>query len=280
MAFANTVINAAAGQTAIWHNLRGVNTTIAAGAVSGLVAIGYAADLIRSGTVDAMLAGGTEEFCFESFYAFKQAGVLCGDPNGEDFPVPFDTRRNGFALAEAAAFLMLEDGDSAKARGARVLAEVRGNANAFDCSRGRDANSATRAIARAITEALLRAETAPSDVDFLSSSANGSILRDCYESLAIEMAFNGCARHLPVTAIKGGTGEALGASGPLQAIAAIETLREGMLPGISALQDLAPEFPLRGAAAKTREISARCGLLNAVGLDGNACSVVFSTIDC
>jgi 3-oxoacyl-[acyl-carrier-protein] synthase II len=279
MAFANTVINAAAGQTAIWHNLRGVNATIAAGTISGLLAIGYAADLIRFGTLNAMLAGGADEFCFESFHAFSQAGFLCGDTNGGDLPVPFDTRRNGFALAEGAAFLMLEDEDSARARGARILAEIRGNANAFDCSGGRDCDSAARAIARAITETLLRADVTPNDVDFLSSSANGSILRDCYESVAVEMAFKDCARHLPVTAIKGGTGEALGASGPLQAIAAIETLRQGMLPGISDLQDLAPDFPLRGAAAETREISARCGLLNAVGLDGNACAMVISAID-
>lgn len=280
MAFANTVINAAAGQTAIWHNLRGVNTTIATGTISGLAAIGYAADLIRFGTVDAMLAGGVDELSFESFFAFSHAGFLCCGTDGEDFPIPFDARRNGFVLAEGAAFLVLEERDSARARGARMLAEISGNAKAFDRSGGRDPNSAIRAIARAIADALLRAKATPNDVDFFSSSANGSVLQDCCESRAIETAFNGHARRLPVTAIKAATGEALGASGPLQAIAAIETLRQGTLPGITALEALPPDFPLCGAVPTNRDISARCGVLNAVGIDGNACSVVIRSAPC
>src|SRR5205823_3514354 len=76
MAFANTVINAAAGQCAIWHNLRGMNTTVAAGSVSGLRAIGHAFDLIRSGKAPAVLAGGVDEFSIESYYGFAGAGLL------------------------------------------------------------------------------------------------------------------------------------------------------------------------------------------------------------
>src|SRR5262249_36934227 len=78
MSFANTVINAAAGQTAIWHRLRGVNSTIASGSSSGLQAIAYAAQLIAGGQGTALLAGGAEELCFESFLAFNRAGLLCG----------------------------------------------------------------------------------------------------------------------------------------------------------------------------------------------------------
>src|SRR5919107_1672316 len=77
MDFANTVINAAAGQTAIMHGLRGVNTTVSADLTSGLQAVSYAADLIRSGRAEALLAGGAEELCFESFYGFDRAGLLC-----------------------------------------------------------------------------------------------------------------------------------------------------------------------------------------------------------
>src|SRR5205823_4016200 len=77
MDFSNTVINAAAGQTAIVHNLRGVNTTMSTGITSGLEAIAYAADHIRSGRAPALLAGGADELCFESFYGFDRAGLLC-----------------------------------------------------------------------------------------------------------------------------------------------------------------------------------------------------------
>src|SRR6185295_2478049 len=81
--FANSVINAAAGQAAIWHNLRGVNSTLSAGEASGLQAIAYAADLIRGGRAEALLAGGAEELCFESFLGYYRAGRLCGSAGGE-----------------------------------------------------------------------------------------------------------------------------------------------------------------------------------------------------
>lgn len=109
------MINAAAGQTGIWHNLRGVNSTIAAGITSALEAIDYAAGLIRQGHEQAVLAGGVEELCVESLLAFQRAGLLF-QTNGSTlaYPLPLDPRDFGFALAEGAALLMLEDFDAAK----------------------------------------------------------------------------------------------------------------------------------------------------------------------
>ncbi|MFY9825275.1 MAG: beta-ketoacyl synthase N-terminal-like domain-containing protein, partial [Thermoanaerobaculia bacterium] len=132
--FANSVINAAAGQTAIWYGLRGLNSTISAGAASGLAAIGYAVDQIRGGRATALLAGGAEELCFESFLGHFRAGRLCGsDRSGRgEAPIPFDSRRNGFALAEGAALVTLEDAAAAAGRGAPVLAEVLGHGSGFD----------------------------------------------------------------------------------------------------------------------------------------------------
>jgi 3-oxoacyl-[acyl-carrier-protein] synthase II len=279
MAFANTVINAAAGQTAIWHNLRGVNTTIAAGSVSGLTAIGHAADLLRSLKLSGVLAGGTDEFCFESFYGFERAGLLCRGQEDGEFPIPFDRRRNGFALGEGAAFVMLEDREIARARGAKVLAQVLGHGNAFDCSRGADVSRATRAIARAMNDALSRSAVSTAEIGFVSASANGSIRADCHESAALKHIFGDRSEHLPVCAIKCSTGDALGASGPLQLIATVETLRQGKLPGIAKLQELVPDFPLGGLACESRNLSAQYGLINAVGLDGNVCSLVVGTAE-
>jgi 3-oxoacyl-(acyl-carrier-protein) synthase len=182
MDFSNTVINAAAGQTAILHNLRGINSTISTGITSGLQAIAYATEVIRSGRARAILAGGADEMCFESFYGFDRAGLLCrSDESAGDFPIPFDKRRNGFALGEGAALLMIEDAHSARERGARVLAEITGHGCAYDCSHGEDEESAVNAIALSVRRALNDAFTGPHEIDCLSASANGSYAGDRHE---------------------------------------------------------------------------------------------------
>jgi len=308
MDFANTVISAAAGQAAIWHNLRGVNSTIATGATSGLQAIAYAADLIRSGRATALLAGGAEEICFESVFGFYRAGLLCGsDPssrgranghatfysgydkegrhNGDGprdaghFPIPFDARRNGFILGEGAALLMLEDARTAAARGARALAEVRGHGGGFDCSRGWDSEHSVAAITRAMRQAMDDARLLPDEIDCLSASANGGVAGDRHEALAIEAVFGQREEPLPVTAIKSMLGETLGASGGLQAIAMLETMRDGRLPGIRGLEQFDKDFPRHAVSIGSRRGQlrrTRHALLNAVGFDGHCCSLALT----
>src|SRR5215471_18787828 len=174
MDFANTVINAAAGQTAIWHKLRGTNSTIACGSTSGLVALGYATDLIRHGHQTAILAGGADEFCFESFSGFEQAGLLYQPAAEKGSPVPFELRRTGFALSEAAALLMLEEWETAVARGASILGEICGYGSTYNPMHRKN-NSGAEAIARAIQAASADAEINLPEIDFISASANGSI---------------------------------------------------------------------------------------------------------
>ncbi|MCA1593867.1 MAG: beta-ketoacyl-[acyl-carrier-protein] synthase family protein [Acidobacteria bacterium] len=277
MDFSNTVINAAAGQTAIMHNLRGTNTTVSTGTTSGLNAIAYATDLIRGGRARALLAGGADELCFESFYGFDRAGLLCHTTGAAgDFPIPFDARRNGAALGEGAALLMLEDAESARERGARVLAEVRGHGGGFDCSRGKKDLKAVEAISRAVRLALSDAGVSTREVDCLSASANGSPARDWHEAHGVACVFDDSSRSLPVTAIKSMLGETLGASGAMQAVAMLETMRDGVLPGIPSLQELETDFPLAMLSPESREVEVHCGLVNSVGLDGNSCSLVLA----
>lgn len=280
MDFSNTVINAAAGQTAIVHNLRGVNTTISTGVTSGMEAISYACDLIRSGRVRALLAGGAEELCFESFFGFDRAGLLCrSDTSAGDFPIPFDTRRNGSALGEGAALLMLEDASLARERGARVLGEVMGHGSSYDCSRGRDDKDSVEAIAFAIRQALSDAFLLPHEIDCLSASANGSQAGDRHESEGVFAGLNGQTHKLPVTAIKSMLGETLGASGPIQAVALLETMRDGMLPGIPQLKEVDDDFPLRMARADSRQEDVINGLINSIGFDGHCSSLILTRCD-
>jgi 3-oxoacyl-[acyl-carrier-protein] synthase II len=280
MDFSNTVINAAAGQTAIVHNLRGVNTTMSTGVTSGLEAIAYAADHIRSGRAPALLAGGADELCFESFYGFDRAGWLCrSNDSVGDFPIPFDTRRNGLALGEGAALLMLEDAAVARERGARVLGEIKGHGSSYDCSRGRDDRDSVDSIACAIRQALNDAFLLPHEIDCLSASANGSQVGDRHEAAGVFAGLNGQAHKLPVTAIKSMLGETLGASGPLQIVDLLETMRDGVLPGISQLKETEDGFPLEMATSECWEGGVINGLVNSIGLDGHCCSVVLTHCD-
>jgi len=266
MDFANSVINAAAGQAAIWHHLWGVNSTVSAGEASGLLAIASAADLIRGGRAAALLAGGAEELCYESYLAFHRAGRLAG-PGGH--PVPFDTRRDGMALAEGAGILVLEEAEAAAGRGAPVLAEVLGHGSAFDPS----GEETAPAMARAVRLALADAGLAPADLDAVSTGANGS-QEDLREALGIAEALGERAATVPVTAVKSMLGEALGASGALQAVAALGTLADGILPGIPGLERMEDGFPLPSVSAQSRSVGARRILITAAGCGGHCCALI------
>jgi len=286
MDFANTVINAAAGQTAIWHGLTGVNSTLSGGTTSGLLALAYAADLIRSGRASALLAGGGDELCFESFYGFYRTGRMAGSRNGAaPCAVPFDARRNGFVLGEGAALLMLEEERAARRRGAPILAEIRGHGSGYDPSRGRDGESGRDALVRAVDAALADAGLAPHAIDAVSASANGSVAGDRCEAAGLAAVFG---RPLPpVAAVKSMLGECLGASGALQTLTLIEALDGGVLPGIRGLEHADAALASNGTPdgtpdatpgdlARSRPLAIDAGLVSAVGLDGNVGALVVS----
>jgi 3-oxoacyl-[acyl-carrier-protein] synthase II len=271
--FANTVINAAAGQTAIWHGLRGLNSTVATGQTSGLRAIAYAAGLIQSRRADVLLAGGADEVCLESFLAMERGGLVAA--REAPHPVPFGTGRTGFLPGEGAALLVLESADLAARRGATVLAEVRGSGVSFDPQQGRDQPLAVLATERAVAEALVAASLTAEGLGGVSTSANGGPLDDV-EAQGLARALSGRAGVLPITAIKGCLGETLGADGGLQAVVALESLRKGEQPGIRGLDRPAAEFPFPLAGREPRRIVGSSLLLHSLGRDGQRCAVVIS----
>ena len=272
MDFSNTVLNAAAGQVAIWHHLRGVNSTVAAGAASGVQAIGYATELIRTGRADVLVAGGAEELCFESSLGFERAGRLAKPGDGRPgVAVPFDARRSGTVMGEGAAFLVLEAEETAAARGATVLGRIIGCATRFDPEALTGGPHAGTALARAIETALRDGNI--DTVGGVSSSASGSRVLDAREAAAIEKTVG---TNVPVTAIKSMTGEALGASGALQAIVALSALRAGRLPGIAGLASMDPAIHV-DAAPEARPLRAPNALVTALTPEGNCAALVFAT---
>jgi 3-oxoacyl-[acyl-carrier-protein] synthase II len=274
--FANSVINAAAGQVAIWHGLRGVNATVSGGTGAGLQALGLAADLVASGGAEALLAGGADELSFESLVGFDRCGLLCGSNGhaGDPRPVPFDARRNGFAPAEGAALLALESAEGAAARGAEVLGRVLGSGAAFDPSRGRDAASGAAAVARAVRGALASAGLPAGAIDCLAAGASGSRDLDPREADGVAAALGARAATLPVAAVKSMLGEALGASGAFQAATMLEVFRTGELPGIAGLEHPEPGFPLPGARRESTKLEARVGLVTALDRHGGAHALI------
>lgn len=274
--FANSVINAPAGQTAIWHGLTGVNSTITGGATAGVQAIAYAADLIRAGHAPVLVAGGSDELSYESLLAFDRAGLL--HPAGaEGSPVPFGRDRAGFALGEGAALLVLEELSAAERRGAPILAEVAGHASAFDTSLGTRENGAAEALARAIRLALADAGVEAAAIGAVSSGASGSVAGDRAEALGIAEALGENGGRVAVTAVKAHLGETLGASGGFQAVALLGALASGTAPGIPGLESQDPAIPLALGEAP-RPVEGRQGLVTALGLDGQTCAVVLSRL--
>ena len=273
MDFSNTVLNAAAGQVAIWQKLRGVNTTITTGATAGLHAIGYGSQLIQRGRADVLVAGGAEEICYESCYGFYRAGRLVS-PNGRGGArvAPFDAGRSGTAMGEGAAFLVLESEDTARARGANVVARVLGFANGFDPHARHQATGPPSALANAIGRALADAGVAAGEIGLVVTSASGSPWLDAREAEGIAAALG---HAVPVTAIKSMTGETLGASGALQSLTAVASLRSGRVPGVAGLARLDPAIPL-SISSDTRPVRAARALVTAIAPEGNCCALVLA----
>jgi 3-oxoacyl-[acyl-carrier-protein] synthase II len=276
--FANSVINAAAGQAAIWHGLRGVNATVAGGPVAGLLALGDAADRLRDGAghgLTALLAGGAEELCREALLGFERLGATAGHDGAAPLAVPLHARRNGFRLGEGAALALLETAERAAARGARPLGEILGHGEAFDPTRGGDPASAAAALARAVRSALAEAELEAAQVDLLALGASGSPARDRAEvaGLALALGRDRLAA-LPVLAAAGQLGECLGAGGALSALLALESLRSGRLPGIAGLDEPDPALPPTDLAAASRPLRGRVALVTALALDGPAAALL------
>lgn len=288
MDFANCVINAAAGQTAIWYHLSGVNSTVSAGEASGLAAVLYAADLIsrdgRPGGTQVMLAGGVEELCLESYLAHCRAGRLAG--SSDDIPSerarPFDRRSQGFTLAEGAGLVVLENSRSAESRGVAPLGWLLGGATAFAALGTESSRAAT--MARVVRQVLHRAHVEPPELGCWFASANGSPVCDRAEAAGVAEALGDSARTLPTTAIKSMLGEALGASGGICLVALLSALNHGQVPGTVGLEETHEGFAFALAGSETRDLrwtgSRRIGLATALSTDGHCVAVLVEGVLC
>ena len=267
MEFPNTVINSPAGQAAIKHRLRGVNSTISAGLVSGLYAIHYAMEFLRLGRAQALLAGGVEELCEESYLSCRKAGIS----SPRDRIRPFAPDRDGTVIGEGSALLLLETEEGALRRGAKPILEVCGFGAAHDAHAIDAFNLRANGAVSAIRLALQTAGVDPDGIGFIVASANGSRAGDAMEARALEAVFGKRLPDIPICAPKAVFGEALGASGALLAVTAGIALRRNMIPPTVGFD--AAEAGLR-LSSSPLPYEGEYALVNCFGCDGNNASLV------
>lgn len=224
-------------------DLRGPAQGVSATCASGAIGLGEALRRIRHGYADAVLVIGMED-CLGPVNLASNANMRALAAGFEDEPTaasrPFDRDRNGFVMSQGAAAILLESADSAAARGAEVLAELVGFGAASDAHHPTNPHPDGRGAASAVVQALNDAGLEPGDIDHINAHATGTPAGDRAELAAFDAAVGEVGRSIPISATKSSTGHLLGASGVVEAIIAIMTMRDQTLPPTLNLAD--PEF--------------------------------------
>ncbi|MGW9004179.1 beta-ketoacyl-ACP synthase II [Brevibacterium casei] len=226
------------------HDLRGPAQGVSATCASGAIGLGEGLRRVRHGYADAVLVVGMED-CLGPVNLASNANMRALAAGFEDDPTaasrPFDTARNGFVMSQGAGAILLESAESAAARGAEVMAELAGFGAASDAHHPTNPHPEGRGAAAAVREALADAGLDPADIDHINAHATGTPAGDRAELAAFESALGQAAHRIPMSATKSVTGHLLGASGIVEAIIAVMTLRDQTLPPTLNLES--PEFP-------------------------------------
>jgi len=274
--FPNTVINSPASQISIRFKIKGFNTTIATGYTSSLDALKYSYDFIQLGRAKAVVVGGVEELCIQTYLGFYKLKFLAGS-NGSSFELscPFDKRRNGIVFGEGSSMLVIEDLDSAKKRGARIYAEVLGFGSYFDPFRINKYNRLGPGIRAAMRKALDSTASQPKDIDYICANANSTKEADVIEAEAIEDIFGDCAKKIPVSSVKSMTGESFSACGGLQLAAAIGAMEKDFVPPTINYEEKDQDCDLDFVPNESRKAKINTALINTFGPSGtNTCTII------
>ena len=249
---------------------------------SGAEAIGYAVDMIRSGRADVVVAGGTEAAMhpmpIAGFAAMKALSTRNDDP--EAASRPYDTGRDGFVLGEGAAVVVLESEAHAKARGAKIYAEVAGVGISSDAYHIAAPDPEGAGAARAMRYAVEGAGLSPRDIVHINAHATSTPVGDIAESNAIRLAFGDEVDHMPVSATKSMTGHLLGAAGALETIFTILAIHERVAPATITLHDFDPAIKLDVVAGENRKLPEGdiAALNNSFGFGGHNLALTIRSI--
>jgi 3-oxoacyl-[acyl-carrier-protein] synthase II len=268
--------NALAGEISIAHGLRGANFGVVSACASGNHAIGLAADLIASGLIDRAVTGGAEAVLIPvTFAGFARMGALSKrNDEPERASRPFDAARDGFVMGEGAGMLVLEEYDSAVARGAHVYAEVRGFGMSADATHITAPAEDGAGASRAMQMAMDRAHVGPSDVDYINAHGTSTPPNDRAETTAIKTTFGPDAARVKISSTKSQIGHLLGAAGGIEAIATVLTMEHGFIPATLNYENPDPACDLDYTPVSV-EAKVRVALSNSFGFGGQNASLIF-----
>ena len=265
MAFANTVINSPTGNANIRYGVKTLSSTVSTGINSGIDALVYTCDYIRSGHMPAIIAGGLEEISYYTLLGMGRSGVLSKSGTAK----PFAKDADGIIMGEGCALFLIETEESAKAHGATIIAEITGYCSAFDPADGKAGFNPDGEVARyTIERALKNAGIGADAIDFVASGGNGMPSGDTMESSVITSVFG----DKPVTAYKAKTGECYGASGPLSLACAISDMKNSRISGTGMSYEVQNGINL---ISETKEnLQSEYAMLTSFSFEGNCAALV------
>ena len=275
------IINLVSGQVSIRHGLKGPNHAVVTACSTGAHAIGDAARLIQFGDADVMVAGGAESAVSRlSLAGFAACRALSTERNDtpETASRPYDRDRDGFVMGEGAGVVVLEELEHAKARGARIYAEVVGYGLTGDAyhitAPAEDGDGAFRCM----TAALKRANLSPADIDYINAHGT-STMADTIELGAVERLVGDAASKVSMSSTKSSIGHLLGAAGAAEAIFSILAIRDNIAPATINLDNPEREMAIDLVPNKPRKRAVDVALSNSFGFGGTNASLVFQRYD-
>jgi 3-oxoacyl-[acyl-carrier-protein] synthase II len=277
----NVLVDSASGQVAIELGIRGPNYAVVSACATGSHAVGEAAELIKRGDADAVLAGGTEScihpLILAGFCAMR--GLAAEEEHPPRASRPFDATRAGFVMGEGACVLLLEDLDSARARGAEVYAEVLGYGASNDAHHMAQPDPDSVGVSEMMRAALKRAGVEPEQVGYINAHGTSTPLGDAAETRAIKDVFGDHAYTLAVSSTKSMTGHCFGAAGAIEAMMCVLALKEGVLPPTINYVHPDPDCDLDYVPNEARRVQVEVALSNAMGLGGHNGCVLLGRVE-
>lgn len=268
--------NMPSGQVSIQFGLKGPNFSIVSACATGANCIAGGVDMIRSGRADVMLAGGTEAaicpMAVGGFSAMRALSTRNEEPARASRP--FDAERDGFVIGEGAGVLVLESLESARARGARIYAEVAGYGTSADAYHMTNPDPNGDGAARAMRQALQDAGMDPGDIDYVNAHGTSTPVGDPCETAALKQVFGDHASRLAVSSTKSMLGHTLGAAGALESVVCVLATREGMVPPTINYEHPDPTCDLDYVPNVARAMPVRAALNNSFGFGGQNAVIV------